>query len=145
MILDVTGTLNATLGLPASEAFSIASVAAGTYTIALRASNVQGPSAASNSVTVTIPGPCSGVPGTPENFTVSKNGLLITATWSLPTGGAAPTSYRLFVSGAFTGELAVTERRITGAVGAGTYTVSVAATNACGSGVASAPQTVAIP
>ena len=59
--------------------------------------------------------------------------------------GPAPTSYRLLVSGGFTGELALTQRTIAGAVGAGTYTLSVIATNACGSGPATAPQTVTIP
>ena len=104
-----------------------------------------GVSASSNSVTITVPGPCSGVPALPTNFVVGKNGSVISASWELPAGGPAPTGYRLIVGGAFNGELALSQRTLSGAVGAGSYTLSVIATNACGSGPATAPQTVAIP
>jgi hypothetical protein len=76
---------------------------------------------------------------------VQQNGTLITASWHLPASGPAPTSYRLIVSGAFNSELALTQRTISGNVGAGSYTLSVIATNACGSGPATAAQTVTIP
>ncbi len=145
IVVDVTGSLNLSVGLPVSETFSVSNVQAGTYTLSLRARNNLGASASSNSVTLTFPGPCSGVPATPSNFVVAKNGSLVTASWELPVGGPAPTSYRLIVSGTFTADLALTQRTISGAVGAGAYTLSVIATNACGSGPATAPQTVTIP
>jgi hypothetical protein len=145
LILDVTGSVTLSLALPASETFSFPSVAAGTYTLSLRASNEQGVSGSSNSVTLTFPGPCSGVPGIPTNFVASKNGELIRASWELPAGGPAPSGYRLIITGAFNGELALNQRNISGAVGAGSYTLSVIATNACGSGAATEPQTVTIP
>jgi hypothetical protein len=145
IIADVTGSVNLALGLPVSETFSIANVAAGTYAVSLRASNALGSGPSSNSVAFTIPAACSGVPGSPTNFVVTKNGNLITAAWELPAGGPAPTSYRLIITGAFNGEIGLTTRSITGAVGAGDYTLSVIATNACGSGTATSAGTVTIP
>jgi len=112
--------------------------------MSLRASNSSGSSESSNSVTLTFPGTCA-VPGTPTSLALTKSGSLITASWGLPASGQAPTSYTLYVSGAFNGELAVTARTVSGAVGAGSYTVSVAANNACGAGAATATQTVTIP
>jgi hypothetical protein len=145
IIADVTGSLNLSLGLPVSESFSIANVPAGTYTVSLRASNDQGPSGSSNSVTFTVPGACSGMPAVPSNLVVTRNGSLITASWQLPVSGPAPTSYLLNVSGAFTGQLATTGRTISGAVGSGTYTLNVSAVNACGTGPATPSQTITVP
>lgn len=145
LILDVTGSLTLSVALAVSESFSFANVAAGTYTVSLRASNTLGTSPPSDSVTLTFPGACTGVPQTPANFVVTKNGSVISAQWSLPPSGPAPTSYRLIVSGGFNGELAVTDRRISGAVGPGSYTLTVMATNACGSGAPTLPVAVTIP
>ncbi len=145
LIMDVTGAVNGSIGLAMAETFSLANVAAGTFTLTLRARNNLGVSGPSNSVTVTFPGPCSGVPAAPTNFVVEKNGNRITASWQLPAGGPAPTAYGLMVSGAFAGELELTQRTIVGTVGPGTYTLSVRAGNACGGGPATAPQTVTLP
>jgi hypothetical protein len=96
-------------------------------------------------VTLTFPGPCSGVPATVTNFVVSNNGPRVTASWGLPVDGSAPESYVLIVSGAFNSELGLTQRTISGVVSAGSYTLSVIATNACGSGPATPTQTVTVP
>ena len=57
----------------------------------------------------------------------------------------SPTDYMLNVSAGFTGNLFVTQRQISRALGAGSYTVSSVATTACGWSAASAPETVTIP
>jgi hypothetical protein len=49
------------------------------------------------------------------------------------------------VAGAFNGSLPFSVRRLTGPVPPGTYTITVAAANACGTGPASTPVTVTIP
>ena len=59
--------------------------------------------------------------------------------------GRAPTGYTLLVTGAFSGTFALNERKISGAVGAGSYTLRVVATNSCGSSAPTSPQTVTIP
>lgn len=144
MFLDASGSFTGSLSIPAADAFSLANVPAGTYTVSLRAFNGTGVSGASNSVTLTFPGVCS-APGTPTGFTATKTGNLITASWGLAASGSAPTGYIVTVTGSFSGTFAVQARSLAGAVGAGSYTLSVAATNACGASEASAPQTVTIP
>ena len=49
------------------------------------------------------------------------------------------------MSGAYVGSFTTTSRILSGAAVPGTYTLSVAAANACGTGVASATQTVIVP
>jgi hypothetical protein len=102
-------------------------------------------SASSNSVTLTFPTPCSGAPATPAAFAATKSGNVVSVSWSLPGGGPAPTGYLVNVTGAFTGGFAVPGRSIAGAVGPGSYTLTVAATNPCGTSAASAAQTVTVP
>ncbi len=123
----------------------VPNVPAGTYALSVRAANATGVSAASNAVTLTFPGPCSGVPATPTNFLATKNGNLISVSWGLPASGPAPTAYTLTVQGAFSGSLQTASRAISGAVGTGSYVLSVAANNPCGTGAATATQTVIVP
>lgn len=145
LILDVTGALTTSLHLPLTETFSFAGVPAGTYTFALRSVNGAGVSVPSNSVTLTFPGVCSGAPGTPTSFLVTKNGNVISVSWSLPASGPAPTSYTLIVTGAFIGNIPLNARSISGAVAPGSYTLSVVANNPCGNSAATAAHTVTIP
>lgn len=145
LILDVTGSQTVSVIIPLSETFSFAGVPAGTYTFSLRAFNGTGSSVASNAVTLTFPGACSGVPGTPANFVATRSGNVLSLSWLLPPSGPAPTGYSIIVSGAFNGSVPVSGRSISGAVGAGTYTLSVAGTNACGVGAASPTTTVTVP
>ncbi len=88
--IDVTGALSASLDLPVTETFEFAGVPPGTYTFAVRSANAIGVSAASNSVTLTFPGLCTGPPAPPSAFTAGKNGGTITVAWSLPVSGPAP-------------------------------------------------------
>jgi hypothetical protein len=143
LTLDVTGAFTGSLSLPLAESFSMAGVPAGTYTMSLRAVNSAGTSGSSNSVTLTFPGGCA-VPGTPTNLTVTTSGNVVNASWNLPATGPAPASYTLVVTGAFNGTLATQGLSISGAVGPGTYTLSVAATNACGTSAPSPARTVTI-
>ena len=65
--------------------------------------------------------------------------------WDPPTSGPAPTGYVLNVSGGFNGSFATSGRSMSGTVGAGSYSLNVVATNACGSSVASPVQVVTVP
>ena len=145
VVLDVTGSIVASLPLGLTETFSFAGVPAGTYTLSLRAVNAAGTSASSNAVTLTFPGACSGPPLTPANFLAFRNGNTIFVIWDPAATGPAPTGYVLSVTGAFAGSFATTARTLSGTVGSGTYGLRVAATNACGSSTATAVQTVVIP
>ncbi len=144
-ILDVTGSLTTSLSLPVGESFSAVSVPTGTYTVALRAANSAGASGQSNAVTVTVPGACSGLPEMPPDFVASKSGSVISVAWGLPVNGPAPTGYTIAVSGTFIGSIPVRTRSASARVGAGSYTLSVVATNPCGSSSATLPQTITVP
>ncbi len=146
LILDVTGSGVGSLSLPLAQDFSLAGgIPAGTYTLSLRAVNSTGISASSNSVTLTFPGTCSGAPAPPTNFVATTGVKALSLSWGLPASGPAPSGYLLIVTGSFTGSVPVTGRSVAGAVPAGTYTLSVAATNACGTSAPSPPVTVTIP
>jgi hypothetical protein len=146
VLLEVTGAANTTVPVSATESVQFAGVPDGTYTVRLRAQNPGGVSAgASNSVTLTFPGDCSGVPLAPTNVLMFNSGPTIVVIWEPPMTGAAPTSYVVDVNGAFVGSFPTTRRSLAGSAGPGSYTLSVRATNACGSGPATAPQTVTIP
>ncbi len=147
LILDVTGSGVGSLSLPLSEDFVLAGgVPAGTYTLSLRAVNATGISGSSNSVTLTFPGACSGAPATPTNFVATTSGNVLSLSWGLPASGSAPSGYTLIVTGSFVGSLPLgSGRSIAGAVPSGSYTLSIAATNACGTSAATPAQTVTIP
>lgn len=138
LLLDVTGTAATTIALPLSNTFSSAGVPAGTYTLRLRAANAGGVSAQSAPITLTFPGPCSGAPGTPAGFLAYRIGNTIFTVWDPATSGPAPTSYVLNVTGAFVGSFTTTGRALSGVAAAGTYNLSLAAVNSCGT---SAPST----
>jgi Bacterial Ig domain len=144
-ILEVTGTVNASLALGATETFSFNGVPAGSYTFSVRQTNGGGASAPSAPVTLTFPGACSGAPQAPADFVAFKSGGLLTMFWSPPAAGAAPTGYQLNVSGSFVGSLLVAGRSLVVAPPPGTYTLAVVATNPCGFGPATSPQTLSFP
>ena len=145
LVLDVTGSLTTTIPLGLSDSFSFAAVPNGTYALALRATNAAGSSPPSNSVTLTFPGPCSGVPQTPTDFLATKSGSVITVRWNAPTGGPAASLYVLNVSGAFAGAFTTPGRALSGNVGPGSYTLTLYAANACGNGAATPPVTITVP
>jgi hypothetical protein len=145
LVLDVSGSIVTSLPLPLSDAFTFGGVPPGTYTLSLRATNAVGASASSNPVTLTFPDVCSGAPLAPSNFIAYKTGTTLFVLWDAPSTGPAASSYVLNVSGALTGSFPTTGRTLSGTVGAGSYTLSVTALNACGSGATTAAQTVTIP
>jgi hypothetical protein len=145
IILDVAGAMATSIPMPLNDTFTFDGVPAGTYTLSLRATNASGASGPSNAVTLTFPGPCSGAPLPPINFLAYKTGTTIFVVWDPPTGGPAATGYVLNVNGSLIGSFPTSGRALSGTVGAGTYDLSVTATNACGAGSATPPQTVTIP
>jgi len=143
--LNVTGALTATLPLPIGDTFTYANVPPGTYTLSVIAANATGISPPSNTVTLTFPGPCTGVPAAPTHFQAWRTGSTISVSWSPPASGTAVTGYTVHVGGAYVGSFATTGRTLSGATAPGTYTLSVAAANACGVGPPAPTQTVVMP
>lgn len=143
--LQVSGGAATAIPLGSVERASFGGVPAGTYTLSVTSSNGAGTSDPSNSVVVTVPGACSGVPQTPTDFLADRAGRTIFVEWQLPTTGAAPSDYLLNVTGAVTTTLPMPVRAISGAVGPGTYHLSIAARNACGTSLSTASQTVVVP
>ena len=102
-------------------------------------------SAASNAVTLSFPGACSGPPLAPSNFLAYRVGRTVFVVWDPAASGPAPTSYVVNVTGAYTGNIPTPARALNGTVGPGTYTISVSAANACGASPATAAQSVTVP
>jgi xylan 1,4-beta-xylosidase len=144
--LTVTGAHQAAFDLPAAaEYFSYAGVPAGSYAFTVAALNATGASAPSNAVTLGFPGVCAGAPLPPTSFQATKSGSVITATWDPPASGPAMTGYTLTVTGSFAGSFQTTARTLSGSVGPGSYTLSVAASNPCGQSAGTTAATVTIP
>ena len=131
-VRNVTGSVNESLPLSEATSVSFDGVPGGTYTLSVSASNAAGTSTPSNAVTVTVPGPCSGAPLAPAGFLAYRVGATIYAVWDPPASGPAPTQYHLTVSGAFNASFTTAAQGLSGAVGPGSYGLSVAAANACG-------------
>lgn len=147
VFLDVSGAINASVPIGAVDSFSLGGVPPGTYTFAVRSQNAGGVSTASNPVTLTFPGACSGAPTAPTNYLFYKVGNAVYLVWDPPATGTAATGYVLNVtSPVFNGPLPVgAARSLTTSVPAGTYNVSVSAVNSCGTSPATAVQSVTIP
>lgn len=145
LVLDVTGSIATSIALGVSDGFDFAGVPDGTYTLSLRAQNGSGSSAASNAVTLTFPGSCTGPPLAPANVLAYRMGNTIYVDWSPAASGPAPTGYVLNVTGSFEGAFTTSGRAMSGTAGPGSYTLSVTATNACGASAASPAQTVVVP
>jgi hypothetical protein len=145
LVLDVTGSVNTSIPLGLTDSFSFAGVPNGTYTLSLRATNAAGASASTSTVSLTFPGACAGPPFPPSNFIAYRIGRTLFVLWEPPASGAAPTDYILNVTGSFVGSFPTPTRALSGTVGAGSYTFSVLARNACGTSVATPVQTVVVP
>ena len=146
VVLDVTGSATTSIPLGLTESASFTGVPSGTYTLSVRAVNAAGVSSPSNSVTITSPTvECSGVPGTPTSLLAYNIGQTIYVVWDAAASGAAPTAFVLNVTGSFTGSFSTTDRTLSGVVAPGSYSLSVVATNPCGSSAATRVQTVVIP
>ena len=70
---------------------------------------------------------------------------MISVSWAPALNGAAPTGFILIVTGTYSLDVPIAGRSISAPVGPGTYTLSVAATNPCGTSAPTAAQTVASP
>jgi large repetitive protein len=145
VVLDVAGPVSASLPLGFTNTATFTGVPAGTYSLSLRELNAMGSSFPSAAVSVTVPDACSGAPLTPANFVAYKVGSTLNLVWEPAATGPAPTAYTVNVTGALAGSFTTTERGISGTVGAGSYTVSVVASNVCGASSATAARTVTIP
>jgi hypothetical protein len=145
IVLDVSGSASTSIPLGVVDAFQFGAVPDGTYTVSVRAINAAGSSASSNPVTLTFPGPCSGVPLPPSDFTVSRDGRVVTAAWNPAAAGPAPTAFVLGVTGAVHGSVTMAGRSISGNATAGSYGISVAGMNACGVGAATPVHTIVVP
>ena len=146
VVLDVSGSLNASLPLGLTDSFQFNGVPGGTYTLSVRAVNAAGTSPPSNAIILTFPSPtCSGAPLPPSEFLAYRLGNTIHVVWQPAATGSAPTSYVLIVTGSFNSTLGTPGRTLSGTVGPGSYTLSVAAANACGMSAATSVQTVVVP
>lgn len=145
VLLEVGGTVVTSLLLGPDETFQFNSVPPGTYVFTVRALNAAGASSSTNGVTLSFPGSCTGVPQAPAGFLAYAVGQVVSLAWDPPETGTAPTSYLVNATGAFTGQFPATSRTLAGAVPPGSYHVSVAAVNPCGTGPSTAVQTVVVP
>ena len=146
IVLDVSGALSLSVPLGLTESFAFDGVPPGTYTLRVHAVNAAGVTgASSNPVTLAFPGACSGLPQPPANFVAYRVGRTIFVQWDPPDAGAAPTGYVVDVTGAFTGSVPTSGRQLSGTVGPGTYVLTVASANPCGTGAASSARVVAVP
>ncbi|MCC6990744.1 MAG: hypothetical protein IT181_17185, partial [Acidobacteria bacterium] len=143
--LLVSGTLNGSAPLGLTDTFTFAGAPPGTYTLSLVATNASGASPPSNSVTVILPNPCTGVPQPPTNFVAYAEGRTLFARWDLPAFGVAPTVYVLGATGTYTASVPTPLKALSGPVPPGTYHLSVAAANPCGQSSPTATQTVVVP
>lgn len=122
-------------------------VGAGTYYLRVLAQGPGGTSAPSPEATVSV-GPACTVPAAPV-VTGGQSGGVITINWGTPSGGPI-TGYTVRagsgsgLSNIYNSGVGLTNTA-SGAVGAGTYFIRVAATSACGTGVESNELTVGVP
>jgi hypothetical protein len=144
-ILDVTGSITGSVPLGLRDTAAFAGVPPGTYTVRVRAVNAAGTSEGSNPLTVTVPDACSGAPLPPANFLAYKLGSAVHVVWDPAPAGPASTSYVLNVGGTFNLTIPTPTRSLSGVVPPGTYNLSVAATNACGTSAATFVQVITVP
>ena len=145
LVLNVSGPVSGSAPLPATEAFSYSGVPPGRYTFSVTAVNASGASAPSPPLTLDFPGQCAGQFNPPTDVVATATPGAAFLTWNPPVGGPPITGYQLQVSGAVNGALNVTARTLSTAASPGSYTVSVRAITACGSGAATPPLTLVVP
>jgi hypothetical protein len=81
----------------------------------------------------------------PTEVLVYRVGSTVYIDWAPATSGPAPTAFVLIVTGSAEGSFVTSGRALSGAVGPGTYVLSVVAVNPCGASPGSSPQTVVVP
>ena len=117
----------------------------GTYAFTVRQTGAGGTSVASSPVTLTFPSVCSGPPQVPANFLAFNSGGILFLSWDPPVNGAAPSGYLLNVTGSVVGTLPMNTRTFSAPGPAGTFNLSVIATNPCGASASTAIRTVSFP
>jgi hypothetical protein len=147
LVLDVTGAATLSVPLGVTERFTFGAIPPGTYQFRVRAVNESGSSVSSNATSLTFPGGCRAfsVPAPVAGLQVYRVGNVITVRWTPPSFGAAVDDYVLVISGAASMTLPMTSREISSPAPPGTYTFTVAARNACGTGVFFDPQSITVP
>lgn len=144
-MVDITGAFVGSVPLGAVEGYSFNGVPDGSYTFRVRAVNASGSSLASNPVTLTFPGRCDTAVGTPTNFLAYREGSTVFTVWESPATGSAHQGYFLKVSGSLVDAILTSGTALSATAPPGSYTLSVFAVNACGSGIPTASQTVVVP
>jgi hypothetical protein len=142
-VLEVEGSLTASIALGPDTKAAFANVPDGTYTFRMVATNASGRSPASAPVTMTFPGACV-APTAPTWVTTGVAGNVITVRWEPGTGGGAATDYVVTAEGVGTVPTGGA-RVVAGVLPAGTYRIFVQAVNPCGTSAPSAVQTVVVP
>ena len=122
VILDVSGTLSASLPLGLTDTFQF-----------------------NGAVTLIFPSTSSGAPAGPENFLTYNVGNTLNLVWDPAASCPATTSFVLNVSGAFNGTFPLPTRGLSAAVPPGTYNFTLSAVNPCGASAPTAAQTVVVP
>lgn len=145
LVLDVTGAATRSVPLGLGESFRFSGVPPGTYVLRLRAVNGTGSSPASDPVTMTFPGRCSGPPLPPAAFLGYRAGSTVSAVWQSAATGPAPARYRVHVIGAYVGSFDTTQRTLSSPAPPGRYDLSVVAINDCGVSAPTAVQSVLVP
>ena len=131
VILDVSGSVAASIPLAAQERISLAGVPSGTYTLRVRASNATGSSSAS----APIDRDGAGVRAQPRlsrrpTCLAYASGGTTYLLWDPPATGEAPTGYQISVPGI--GVLPTGLRSVSGALPGGDYAIEVRSIGACG-------------
>lgn len=135
--------------LPATSLSTVVTgVPAGTYTPTVAATNSAGtgPATSGPSITVASGGGGPTVPGAPTNAVATLAGTGVQVTWTAPAsnGGSPITSYSITLGGTTQTVTSVTPVTFSGLV-PGTYTGTVAAVNAVGTGSPATTNTVTVP
>jgi uncharacterized protein (DUF1800 family) len=144
IFMDVTGPATVSVPLGYTESFYLPGAPNGTWTFRFRAINAAGSSGQSGSVTLTAPTTNCALPRVPLNFVASGGPGAVSLSWDTPSGGTPAASYRVNVSGAYNGAFPIAGLGLSSPAPAGTYTFTVQAMNACGTGPATAFQTVTV-
>lgn len=145
VILDVSGTLVASLPLGDVDTFAFNPVPNGTFTFRVRQTGSGGASGPSDAVTLSFPGACTGAPQTALNFLAFNTSGVLQLLWDHPASGPAPSGYLLNVTGSFVGTFPMAGRTFTIPPPPGTYNLSIVSANPCGTSAPTVVRTVTFP